>query len=509
MALRYDADFYTQILDAMEDMVLVKDGRSHILYANAAFRDYYGMDQEALSALIDGPQSDPDDTLQYIRDDLTVVETGESLFIPNEMVTDADGQARAFETVKSPIFAQHPGGEHEVVKTVAVARPHAMRAAPDIQERPTSREDAKAFVRPLKTLTDNFPNPMLMVDVHARVLSVSPLWKRLLGAAEPDGHRTFWDLYPELEALEVLLQTCLVKRQAVEGEIDGRGPDGELRQFQVHSAPWAHRDGLFGGAILVANDITRIHRQQTELRQANQDLLQFSYRASHDLKGPLSTMKGLAEFAAEDIEAGALAEAKDNIAKITRMLGMLEGTAQKFLALAAADRTVSEVGAINLDALLAEIIFGHQAAIREKDIEICIETGGLDVYSQTTRLRSILENLVSNAIKYSDPAINRRRIDITATAVQKRTMGATVGDPARITISDNGLGFAPADIPRAFEMFSRFNSGVEGNGLGLAIVARQVEALGGQITIEPLEKGTAFVLHLPDAVPQQHRKVAS
>ncbi|MEM1341324.1 MAG: PAS domain-containing protein, partial [Pseudomonadota bacterium] len=46
MALRYDADFYAQILDAMEDMVLVKDDRSHILYANAAFREYYGMDQE-------------------------------------------------------------------------------------------------------------------------------------------------------------------------------------------------------------------------------------------------------------------------------------------------------------------------------------------------------------------------------------------------------------------------------------------------------------------------------
>ena len=76
-------------------------------------------------------------------------------------------------------------------------------------------------------------------------------------------------------------------------------------------------------------------------------------------------------------------------------------------------------------------------------------------------------------------------------------------------ISEKCLGVAPADIPRAFDMFSRFNSGVEGNGLGLAIVARQVEALGGQITIEPLEKGTAFVLHLPDAVPQQHRKVAS
>lgn len=502
MSPRYDAAFYADLLDAMHDMVLVKDARSYILYANAAFRDYYGMDQAALNALIDGPQSDPDDTLQYIRDDLTVVETGTHLFIPEEMVTDAQGTPQAFETVKSPIFARAPSAgasvaSPEVDRTVAVARAHALRGGQKLPERATSRAEAKAFVSPLKALPDTFPNPLLMVDVQGRVLSVSPLWQRLIAEGEPEVDRKFWEIYPQLDTLSPMLRRSLQDRTPCEGEIEARGADGKLRQFQVHLTPWLHRDGLFGGVLIVASDITPIHRQRAELRQANQDLLQFSYRASHDLKGPLSTMKGLAEFAADDIEAGALLEAKDSIAKITRMLGMLEGTVQKFLALASADRTVSETSAIHLDALLGDIITGHQAAIDEKDIFFSIDTGGLKLQSQATRLRSILENLISNAIKYSDPTTDERRVEISATALRGSKMGAAVGDAVRITISDNGLGFAPDEIPRAFDLFTRFNSAVEGNGLGLAIVARQVDALGATIRIEACNPGTAFVLELP------------
>lgn len=80
---------YTHALDAISDMVLVKGSQSRIVYANRAFRDYYGMSNEQLTDLIDAPFNEPDYTQQYIKDDAHVFGTGETLHTPDEPVTVA------------------------------------------------------------------------------------------------------------------------------------------------------------------------------------------------------------------------------------------------------------------------------------------------------------------------------------------------------------------------------------------------------------------------------------
>ena len=109
---------YKQILDSTADMVLVKGQNSKIVWANKAFRDYYGMTNEQLEDIVDAPFNEPDYTLQYIKDDAYVFETGEILEIAAEPVTRYDGVVRLFSTVKSPICNQ----EGEVIMTVGVSR---------------------------------------------------------------------------------------------------------------------------------------------------------------------------------------------------------------------------------------------------------------------------------------------------------------------------------------------------------------------------------------------------
>jgi rsbT co-antagonist protein RsbR len=111
-------DCYEQILDALDDMVLVKGPRSRLLWANKAFRDCYGMTNEQLRGIIDAPFSEPDHTLQYIRDDTHVFETRETLDIPEEPVNRHDGGVRSVHTVKRPL--QGRGGD--VVGTFGVSR---------------------------------------------------------------------------------------------------------------------------------------------------------------------------------------------------------------------------------------------------------------------------------------------------------------------------------------------------------------------------------------------------
>lgn len=117
-ALRQGRSFFQQVIDAVEECILVKGKKSKLLWANKAFREFYGMTNEQLLGLLDAPFNEPDYTQQYVKDDLYVFETGKPLHIPSEPVTRHDGVVRNFYTVKSPIFED----EGKVSMTVGISR---------------------------------------------------------------------------------------------------------------------------------------------------------------------------------------------------------------------------------------------------------------------------------------------------------------------------------------------------------------------------------------------------
>lgn len=109
---------YQQILDSITDMVIVKNPNFQIVWANKAFRDYYGMTLAQLQGIIDAPFNEPDYTQQYIKDDAFVFNTGLTLNISEEFVTSHDGEIRPFSTIKSPICNENG----QVIMIVAVCR---------------------------------------------------------------------------------------------------------------------------------------------------------------------------------------------------------------------------------------------------------------------------------------------------------------------------------------------------------------------------------------------------
>ncbi|AFZ57890.1 PAS domain-containing sensor histidine kinase [Anabaena cylindrica FACHB-243] len=110
-------NLYQQILDSMPDFVLCKGAESRIVYANKAFRDYYGMTLEQLQTIIDAPFNNPDYTQQYIQDDAYVFNTGKTLII-EEKITRYDGVVHTFSTIKNAIFDT----EGSVTQTVGISR---------------------------------------------------------------------------------------------------------------------------------------------------------------------------------------------------------------------------------------------------------------------------------------------------------------------------------------------------------------------------------------------------
>jgi signal transduction histidine kinase len=218
------------------------------------------------------------------------------------------------------------------------------------------------------------------------------------------------------------------------------------------------------------------------IQEKNRDLESFAARAAHDLRAPLSPMRGLADLLArserrpEEVRrlAGRISAATVRMAQVVEDMLILSRSGQ----LPAGRASLRETVAAVLEEFAVELQ-GAQVSTR-----LCED----QVECASTVLVQILRNLVGNAIKYQSPA-RPLRLDVAAKAE------ATV---VVIEVEDNGLGMSAEAVQRAFEPFFREQSDREGYGLGLAIVDRYVRAAGGSIGVTSTpHAGTRFQIRLP------------
>lgn len=167
--LRESEGAYVQILDSISDMVLCKGPQSRLLYANKAFRDYYGMTLDQLRGIVDATFNKPAYTQQYLLDDAYVFRTGKSLNIPEEPVTRHDGKVFFFNTLKTPIFNQ----DGEVTQLVAVAR--------DTAEQKRAEDALRESEERYRSLYENNPSMYFTVNSEGTVLSVNRFGAEQLG----------------------------------------------------------------------------------------------------------------------------------------------------------------------------------------------------------------------------------------------------------------------------------------------------------------------------------------
>lgn len=373
-----------------------------------------------------------------------------------------------------------------MVGVVGVCR---MKDGASLQRRKISHDDAKAFVAPLNSITNSFPNPMLIVDVKNRIINNSPLWGTIFGATEVSANVFFGEKYTELGELSDKIRSCLERREKQSITLTFNRPHAGHHVFSMTVSPWGFADGGLGGAIIVATDVTMEHDRSDALKSANDELTQYSYRAAHDLKGPISTAKVLAQIIREDIGLGNLQEALLNSDKISAQMECLENNVLSILDLARADLKDDDVEGVDLDELLDEICSALAFDIEESGVQIRRNLHDQHVYTQLPRMRQIMTNLLSNAVKYHSENIPDPYVEITVKSND---------DSIELIVEDNGLGVEPAFQDRVFEPFTRFHESSAGTGLGLAIVKKHVNALGGSIHIRSKKQGTAFHVLIPE-----------
>ncbi|MEM9172388.1 MAG: PAS domain-containing sensor histidine kinase [Pseudomonadota bacterium] len=251
-------------------------------------------------------------------------------------------------------------------------------------------------------------------------------------------------------------------------------------------------------------DLTGRQEIGKHAQERSDEISEFSYRTSHDLKSPLSTVGGLIDFVIEDIEQGNLTDAAEGAHKIKRITERLNHLVEDILKLTKADHINEAQAIFDFDAYLAAAIEKHEQLRTEYGVEL---RGNFmhrkPLMTQTTRLSQVLDNLVSNAIKYSDQSKQDRFVSV-------RTF--TDASTFYIQVEDNGIGIPKQQHAEVFSMFKRFHTdalAVEGSGLGLYMIKKHVTKIDAQISFESTAEGTTFYLELPLAAVQAPAECAA
>lgn len=326
------------------------------------------------------------------------------------------------------------------------------------------------------------------VSRSGEVLAVNDAYERLYGLDPLDRSLPAKSVeYTELRGMPVPPSARPFAR-AARGEIfsDYRvwlfTPTGEWRVLSVTAKPLDAPDEDEGSTLLVVHDVTAITHAQRERER-------LAAMASHELKHPLTVMIGNAELALET----------ENLSpRMRQRLEAIVGASERMLEMTNSMLQTSRVGFstreayddLDLRQIVVDSVDSFRATANAHEVEIAVVLDErLPVTADGFRVRQVIDNLVSNAIKY------------TAREGRVRISGSLEGDDVSLVVSDTGIGISQADLPNILTPYFRTEQAKEtasGTGLGLGITREIVTAHGGTLTIDSeAGVGTTVSVRLP------------
>jgi signal transduction histidine kinase len=239
--------------------------------------------------------------------------------------------------------------------------------------------------------------------------------------------------------------------------------------------------------LTLRNNELQMRNQNTQLVKANAELDRFVYSASHDLRAPLSSIAGIIN----------LTEKTDSAEELKMYLKMIQGRVvvlDKFITdiIQYSRNTRLEVirEEVELEQIVNEVVDGlrFNEGVHRIQFGTHIQQGA-KISTDPVRLRMVLNNLVSNAVRYHDKLKEKQFIEIEYRS----------GNPhIEISVKDNGQGIRPEHIDKIFEMFYKTASSTGGSGLGLYIAREAATHMGGSISVRSVYgSGSTFSLLLP------------
>ena len=496
-AIRYNADLLRKTLDHVGLGIAVFDSEGKLEIWNERFATLVGVPRERLATGIAASQ---------LRDEAPILAELTAWNAP-------------------PMRELHlPDGSFTDLRVDPLTGGGIVVTASDVTERVRAAEALRDSERRIRIVTDNVPVLIAYVDRDQRYRFTNRIYQATMrtAAAETEGRHVaeilgearYRSLRPYIEA--VLAGT------PQSFEIEFPTNDAQIEVASGTYLPHFDAQGAVVGFFLLYVDITERRRAEAALRIANESLerrvaqrtaeleaarakaeeanidkTRFIAAASHDLLQPLHAARLFVAALAERHPRDELVE------KVDHGLGSVEALLDALLDIAKLDAGAvkPEVRAIPVGPLLDSLIASFAPIAERQGVELrCVGTTAV-TKSDPALLRRVLQNFLSNAIRYSHRPGKRARV----------LLGCRRGAELQITVVDNGPGIAPEQHQAVFQEFTRLRApardGERGLGLGLAIVDRIARVLGHRIHLRSLPgKGAAFSIAVPLAPVSEVRK---
>jgi len=495
-ALRDSRERYVNLFNGSNDAIFVHDLEGNILDVNEKVLTLFGYSRrEVLSLKI--PDLHPPEALEKSR---WAFETVQREGVVRFEIDFKKKSGEVFPTeVSASLFSA--GGQRLVQGIVR-----------DITERREAERALRESEAKFRTLIETIPHCVTIFQDDRNVY-INPAGLRMFGCTDPDqivGH----DVMERVADCDKERLRGYVRARAAGGRVPDhyfatfKRLDGEEFPAEVYVRPT-----IFNGRPawqVMAMDITERVRAEEELRryregleelveqrtaelaEVNAELEAFAYSVSHDLRAPLRAMEGFAEALLEDYSDKLNSEGQDYARAIAQAAKKMDTLVCDLLAYSRIGRQEIRLDRVDLEAVVEEVLANLNAEINDRGATIEVQEHLPTVQAHYATLAQVVGNLVSNALKFVEPP----------KTPHVKLWAEEDGEVVRLWVEDNGIGIAPQHHERIFRVFERLH-GVDkypGTGIGLAIVRRGAERMGGKVGVESEPgHGSRFFVELPRA----------
>jgi PAS domain S-box-containing protein len=482
-ALRESEERFRAVLNNSTTVIYVKDIEGRYVLINRCYEERLQRAERDVLGKTDFDLFPAEAAQKFRENDFEVIRTGKAVEI-EEVAPHEDGP-HTYISIKFPLR-----GEAGIYAVAGIST--------DITERKRVAESASR----LAAIVEHTDDAILSTDLEGVIKSWNRGAEKLYGyqAEEVIGEQVMM-LVPDVrqnEEPEILGR--IRKGQAVENyETLRRRKDGTAIDVSLTVSPIKDGNGNIVGASKVARDITdkvrareileqTVAERTASLREAVEQMEEFSYSVSHDLRAPLRAMMAYAGVLLEEHGARLDETSRGYLEKIQRSADRMNRLTQDVLLYSRVARTKVQPEVIDLERLVRDII--HQYAyLQPPAAEIEIIARLPQVLGHETTLGQCVANLLNNAVKFVPPGVKPR----------VRIRSESRGKNTRVWFEDNGIGIKPQHQERIFQMFERVHpeGKYEGTGIGLTIVRKAMEKMGGKAGVESDgENGSRFWIEL-------------
>ncbi len=379
----------------------------------------------------------------------------------------------------------------------------ASKIARDITERKRAQAELSRSEKLYRAIGESMDYGIWTCDGAGRNTYLSDSFLKLLGATQEQCAGFNWPdfLHPdEREETLAAWRRCVEQGNIWECEHRVRGADGQWHPILARGVPIRDEHGKIASWAGINLDISALKRTEQALREAKENLAraneslearveertaslreaiaqmeEFSYSVSHDLRAPVRAMQGYATALVEDHGERLDDEAREYLHRIIRGGERMDRLIQDILTYSRLTRQEVQLQTVSLEKLVREILEQYPQLL-SSGARIALVGELLSVRAHEASLTQAIANLLNNAVKFTAPGTKPR--------VRVRTERR--GKEVRLWVEDNGIGIRPEHQHRLFGMFERIHpeQRYEGTGIGLAIVRKAVERMGGTVGVE-------------------------